>query len=140
MNIPPNPINDFLTRRALDEPLGLAQDGHLDRVPDSVLQHVVVIIVLSRAREERVGRPSVHRPARGEREGEVEHVLRVRAEGTCREDLAQVRARLRERGGRQVAVAHEVDAVEEQAEDDGEVALPLERAVFLLERPDECIG
>ena len=64
----------------------------------------------------------------------------MRAEGTCREDLAQVRARLRERGGRQVAVAHEVDTVEEQAEDDGEVALPLERAVFLLERPNEGVG
>lgn len=55
------------------------------------------------------------------------------------QDLAQVGAGLGERDGGQVAVADEVDAVEEQGEDDGEVALALNGAVFVFERSDEGV-
>lgn len=38
-----------------------------------------------------------------------------------------------------MAVADEVDAVEEQGEDDGEVALALDGAVFVFEGADEGV-
>lgn len=115
--LPPNAINDLLTRRALDEALRLADYRDLNRVSHALLE--VVVALLPCALEQLGVRAGVDLPARRERERELEHVARVHAEGTNGEDFAERGARARERDGDEVAVAQEVGAVEEEAEDDG---------------------
>lgn len=117
MWLPPDSVNDFLTRGALDEHLGLADDSYLDGVPDSVFK--IIVAFFSRMSDEfRIG-TRVHGPACRESEREFQHVCRVRAQSPSCQNLAECSSCPREGRRGEIVVAEKVSAVEEEAENNG---------------------
>ncbi len=127
-NSPPDAVNNSLTRRALDEPLRLTQDGHLNRVPDPIFQ--VIIVLFASTRQKPRWCAGVDGPSRGQYKRKLQHVMCMFAQGTHGENLAEVGTSAGQRGGSQVTVSKEVDAVEEQTEDDRHVAVFLEGRIL----------
>lgn len=78
---PPNAVNHFLTRRALDEALRLAENSHLYRITDAVLEVIVVLLTCMRYKSR--WRAGVHRPGGGQRKCKLEHVICMLAQSSC---------------------------------------------------------
>lgn len=89
---PPDAVDNLLACRALDEPLCFAEDGHLNRIPHSVAN--IYIIILIGPLEHLVIGASEEGPAGGYDCGELKHVICMEAESANGQNLAQSSARL----------------------------------------------
>jgi hypothetical protein len=83
--IPPNSINDLLTRRAFDEQLRLAYDSYFDGITDPVLQ--VVIAFFSRSSNHGRVSARIDRPACCQSKSQFEHVGGMVPQGASRQEF-----------------------------------------------------
>jgi hypothetical protein len=134
--IRPNTIDDFLTRCTFDESSSLADDGHLNCVPNPVLE---VFSFFSGLSHNVVVRTRVHGPTSGDRQSQIQYVVAIFCQHASGKDLADCCTTPRNRARTNTLVTNEVDPVDKKAEDNGFVPVALDCTVLFLEGTDEGV-
>jgi hypothetical protein len=126
--LPPDSIDDLLTRCAFDEPLGLANYCHFNSIANSIVQ--IVVLLAGNVHCHRIG-TRINRPTGNCNHSQVKEVIPILAETSNSQDFAEMCSGTRESRCREIVIANKMYAVQEKAEDNGFVTLVLKIEVFL---------
>lgn len=135
--LPPDCVDDLLTRRAFDESLGLTNDRHFNGVANSIVQ--VFILLPSKIQYDWIS-ARVNWPASNRGRSQVKEVITILAQTLHSQDLAEMCPGAGKSRCREVVVTDEVHVVQEKTKHDRLVACVLEIAIFLSQRTNQRIG
>lgn len=133
----PNSLYNLLTRCTFDKAFSFTHDSHFNCVSNTILE---VLAILPSLTNYLWVSPRVDGPTCRQGQSQVPHAVTIFSQNTNCEDVADLCTASRERPGTYTLVSPKMNTVDQEAENNSLIPIPLYVSIFLLQWSNEGVG